>query len=127
MTLAHVAFMSDPYLAARAWQAGPAHDGAGGGVGTAGPLTHAKSTLLLCWHPAATSFAVLNQHAPPDSTPAAQPAFAWHSEQHISLVAAGAESRLPCPRSQFGVKVHVLARTAIVSVSVMTAERIFYA
>merc|ERR1719261_1998281 len=105
-TLAHVAFMSELYLVSRAWQAGASHEGAGAGVGAAGPLRHAKSTLLLCWQPPATCCAVLNQQVPPDSTPAAQSAFAWHSEQHISLVAAGAESRLPCPRSQFGVKEH---------------------
>jgi hypothetical protein len=61
--------------------------------------------LALCWQPAATSAAVLNQQVPPDSTPAAHPVFASHSEQQSSFVAAGAESRLPCPRSQFGVNV----------------------
>jgi hypothetical protein len=69
---------------------------------------HAKSTLLLCWQPWETSAAVLNQHVAPESTPAAQPDFATQSEQQISFVAAGALSRLPWPKSQFGTKVQLL-------------------
>jgi hypothetical protein len=54
----------------------------------------------------------LNQHVPPERTPAAQPDFARHNEQQISFVAAGADSRLPCPKSHCGVKVHAVEAQA---------------
>ena len=85
--------------------------GLGGGLGLGGEgvgppdVMHANWTLGLCVQPLATSALVLNQQDPPKSTPAAQPAFAWQSEQHCSLDVAGAESREPRPKSQFGVKV----------------------
>jgi hypothetical protein len=110
-TTPHVAFWRVSYVDSIFWHAADAHEGGGAGVGVL-PLMHANSTLLLFWQPAATSAADLNQHVPPERTPAAQSVCAWHSEQQISFVAAGAESRLPWPRSQLGVNVHALEASA---------------
>tara|TARA_B110000208_G_scaffold55410_1_gene72645 strand:+ start:501 stop:836 length:336 start_codon:yes stop_codon:yes gene_type:complete len=95
-TFAHVVFFNVSYSLRRARHAGSLHDGAGAGVGAL-VFVHANWTLDECWHPAATSAAVLNQQVFPDSTPAAQSGKAWHNEQQLSFVVAGAESRLPWP------------------------------
>ena len=57
----------------------------------------ANWTRELFWQPPLTCFAVLNQHSPPDSTPAAQSGRAVQAAQHASLVAAGADWREPWP------------------------------
>ena len=112
------------YWFASAIHAESLHDGAGGGGGGLGVLLlmHAVAAVEGL-HPCATSSAVLNQQVPPDRTLAAHPALAVHREQHISFVAAGAESRRPCPRSHFGVYVHVPAVLASASAEKATKEK----